>query len=115
MTCGSKRYLNTLYPGLRTPREPDPRNQISLQLNEKIDEVARKLSGLSLQNYKNPYVHIDWPATLPDDAWYFREDLISIVDQPEYAALSLDQRKRLSFFEQINFLSQASHRAEGKT
>ena len=78
-------------------------------MNDRVDEMARRLSGLSVENYKNPYVHVVWPETLPDEDWYFREDLISIVDQPEYQALSVAQRKRLSFYEQVNFFSLNVH------
>jgi hypothetical protein len=78
-------------------------------MSQALDEIARRLSGMSVESFKNPYIHIDWPEALPDDACYFKRDLISIRTQPEYEALSQGEQDRLGFHEQINFFSLNVH------
>lgn len=53
---------------------------------------------------------IDWPATVaPDAEWFMTPELLSAAGLPEFEALPEPQRKRLSFFEAVNFFSLNIH------
>ena len=51
----------------------------------------------------------DWPATLDDDAWYFTPELVSLYGTEAWDALDEPARKRLAFFEAVNFFSLNIH------
>jgi hypothetical protein len=53
---------------------------------------------------------IDWPASVaPDGEWFMSPELLSLAGLPELEALPEPQRKRLSFFEAVNFFSLNIH------
>ena len=53
---------------------------------------------------------IDWPdAVMPDDAWFMSPELLSLAGLPEFDSLPEPRRKRLSFFEAVNFFSLNIH------
>jgi len=59
---------------------------------------------------RQPLAHADaWPVALEADSWFFTPELISLHGTPEYAALDLQARQRLSFFEAVNFFSLNLH------
>jgi len=52
---------------------------------------------------------IDWPAALDREAWYLSPELLSIYGTPAFNALDEGARKRMSFFEAVNFFSLNVH------
>jgi hypothetical protein len=53
---------------------------------------------------------IDWPrSVVPDDEWFMTPELLSLAGLSEFEALPEPQRKRLSFFEAVNFFSLNIH------
>ncbi len=82
-------------------------------MSSNIQDVARKLSDLSVKTYYCPYSSIIFPETISENEiesnWFVTPELISIYGQPEYEAMTEQQKKRLSFFETINFFSLNIH------
>ena len=54
-------------------------------------------------------VHLDWPDELAPDQWCFSPELLSLYGTPAYDALSEPARRRLSFYEAVNFFSLNLH------
>lgn len=71
--------------------------------------IVEKLCRASEREYYNPYDSFAWPETLDMNEWYMSPQFISIYATPTYAAMTEEQRKRLSFFEAVNFFSLNIH------
>ncbi len=69
----------------------------------------QRLCEQSRANYRNPYAGFVWPETLPADAWCMSPELISLSGTSVFESLSQTARKRLSFFEAVNFFSLNVH------
>lgn len=52
---------------------------------------------------------IEWPAALDREAWHLSPELLSLYGTPAYESLDEGARKRLSFFEAVNFFSLNVH------
>jgi para-aminobenzoate N-oxygenase AurF len=74
-----------------------------------LDQIVDKLCEASRAAYYSPYGEISWPDALPEDAWYFSPELVSLAGTETYATLEERQRQRLSFFEAVNFFSLNVH------
>ena len=75
-----------------------------IDFNRFLDE----LSVISEENLIDP-ADFTWPRELDEDAWYFTPELISIFGTATWHALDERARKRLSFFEAVNFFSLNIH------
>lgn len=73
-----------------------------------FEQFLIELSNTSEAEFINPS-DMNWPATADADAWYFSPELISIYDSPAWHDMDDQQRKRLSFFEAINFFTLNIH------
>ena len=73
--------------------------------------LAGKLSGISVANRGNPYAAMEsWPQQLePTEAWHTSLPLISLAGTPDFDSLSEADRKRMSFYEAVNFYSLNIH------
>src|SRR5437868_6875978 len=78
-------------------------------MSHDISQVAKKLTAQSIKGFYNPFTHIQFPETLDKNQWFVSPELISIFGTPEWEALSEDQKKKLSFFEEVNFFSLNVH------
>lgn len=67
-----------------------------------------KLCEASRRDYANPY-DLKWPETLDQNQWCFSPELISIYGTDVYDKLSEADKKRLSFYEAVNFFSLNIH------
>lgn len=76
---------------------------------DRLAKIASKLSVASEKKYTNPYTEFSWPVSLDGDCWYFSPELISLYGTETYNALSEQERKRLSFWEAVNFFSLNIH------
>jgi P-aminobenzoate N-oxygenase AurF len=71
--------------------------------------LVERLCRASRDAYRNPYATIDWPETLEPEAWCMTPELLSLHGTEAYAALCGETRKRLAFFECVNFFSLNIH------
>lgn len=67
-----------------------------------------KLSRASLHNFLGPG-SIHWPECLPEDGWFFTPELISLYGTAAWESLDAGGRRRLSFYEAVNFFSLNVH------
>jgi hypothetical protein len=74
-----------------------------------VAAMVERLCALSRDAYANPYGAIDWPHAIDPDAWCMSPELISIHGTDAYRALGDAGRKRLAFFECVNFFSLNIH------
>ena len=74
--------------------------------NFKLD--LDKLSRASSRNFLDP-AQLEWPASVDTSAWNFTPELISLYDTPAWHQLDDSARKRLSFYEAVNFFSLNIH------
>lgn len=75
---------------------------------EKFAKMIEKLCEASRRDYANPY-DLKWPETLDRDQWFFAPELLSIHGTDVYEKLSEIDKKRLSFYEAVNFFSLNIH------
>lgn len=69
-------------------------------------ELAPRLSDASVRKSWDVYSAFDWPESLsPEAHWYMSPELISIHGTPVWEKLDEAERKRLSFYEIVNFFS----------
>lgn len=71
--------------------------------------TARRLSELSVRDYRSPYDGIDWPETVDRQQWFTSPELISLYATPMWDSLTDEGRKELSFWEAVNFCSLNIH------
>ena len=71
--------------------------------------LVRRLCAASVDEAVAPASQLDWPDSLPEDAWYFTPELISLHGTPEYDGLDERARQRLSRLEALNFFSLNIH------
>lgn len=67
-----------------------------------------RLSRASAKNFLDPG-QLEWPEEASAEHWYFSPELISLHGSPTWDALDEAGRKRLSFFEAVNFFSLNVH------
>jgi hypothetical protein len=74
-----------------------------------LEKLADRLSEASVKSYQSPYEAVVWPEAVDPDAWYFSPELMSLYGTPAWDALDEAGRKRLSFWEAVNFFSLNIH------
>jgi len=74
-----------------------------------LDRMVDNLCAASRHAYRNPYAGLSWPDRLPEDAWCFSPELLSLHGTPAYEALPEDGQRRLAFFEAVSFFSLNVH------
>ncbi|MET7575695.1 diiron oxygenase [Streptomyces sp. NPDC005492] len=85
-----------------------------MSLADSVAAVARRLSEVSQHSYQNPYTALDWPETVdPDVDWFSSPELLSLVGTREWDAMPEAGRKRLAFYEAVNFYSLNIHGEKG--
>ena len=73
------------------------------------EELAGRLSEASVRKTWDVYTAFDWPERLePDAHWYMSPELISIHGTEPWEQLGEPERKRLSFYEIVNFFASAT-------
>ena len=68
-------------------------------------KTVRKLCDASVKDYINPYSYLDWPEAMDLEQWFTSPELISLHGMDIYDGMTKADRKRLSFYEAINFFS----------
>ncbi len=74
-----------------------------------LEATVERLCRVSVEQCIDPHSRIEWPERVDEGAWYTSPELISLFGTPAYEQLSKAQRKRLSFFEAVNFFSLNIH------
>ncbi len=74
-----------------------------------LRELVAKLSAASRKTAIDPYSRLEWPATLEREQWFMSPELLSLYGTPFYETLREAERRRLSFFEAVNFFSLNIH------
>ena len=75
-----------------------------------LGEVVDRLSRSSRSTYQNPYEALDWPDALdPEAAWFTSPELSSLAGTAWWDGLDEPGRRRLSFWEAVNFFSLNIH------
>lgn len=72
---------------------------------ERLSQVLDRLIGKSIDGYYNPYRTFEWPDSLPADALWMSEDLMSPYGTELAGELDPATLHRLSRWESINFYS----------
>ena len=72
-------------------------------------QMVEKLCRASRRQYLDPYTYLEWPERLDPDQWQFSPELISLYETAAYKGLTEAQRKKLSFYETVNFFSLNIH------
>src|SRR5439155_16372831 len=67
------------------------------------------LSAQSIEDYYNPYKTFEWPDSLPENMWWMSPELTTTAGTELDDELDLEQRRRLSRVESINFYSLNVH------
>jgi hypothetical protein len=81
-----------------------------MSLADSVGVVARRLSRVSEHSFQNPYTALDWPeAVHPEADWFSTPEYLSFAGTPEWDALPEASRKRLAFYEAVNFYSLNIH------
>jgi hypothetical protein len=74
-----------------------------------MDATVERLADLSRRHYHNPY-DVSWPQTVvPDESWCTAPELTSLYGTPLWDDMAEPARRRLAFFEAVNFFSLNIH------
>jgi para-aminobenzoate N-oxygenase AurF len=71
--------------------------------------TVKRLCDASIKDYFNPYSSFEWPESLDPEQWFTSPELISLHGMNVYEDLTEAERKRLSFYEAVNFFSLNIH------
>lgn len=71
--------------------------------------TVKKLCDASIKDYINPYSSFDWPEAVNPEQWFTSPELISLHGTDVYENLADAGKKRLSFYEAVNFFSLNIH------
>ena len=71
--------------------------------------AVERLCEASRRDYVDPYSSLEWPDALDIEQWFTSPELISIHGSEAYNRLLEPERKRLSFYEAVNFFSLNIH------
>ena len=73
-------------------------------------ELAVRLSRASVKKLWNVFGDIDWPeAVAPEAEWFMSPELVSLHGTTTWDGLDEPARRRLSFYELVNFFSLTLH------
>ncbi|HTJ66808.1 MAG TPA: diiron oxygenase [Actinospica sp.] len=76
-----------------------------LEHTAELEQALARLVAMSERDYYDPYTLFDWPASLPDDAYWMSPELMSVHGTKVGARLTEPQLRALSKWESINFYS----------
>ncbi|HCT76157.1 MAG TPA: AurF domain containing protein [Micromonosporaceae bacterium] len=73
-------------------------------------QTSQRLSRLSQRAYQNPYLHVEWPATVqPERDWFSTPEYGSLHGTPLWSELDAPARRRVAFHEAAGFYSLNIH------
>ncbi len=71
--------------------------------------VLAKLCAASRVDFANPYAGFAWPEAVDPAAWYMSPELVSLHGTDAWNRLDESGRRRLAFYEAVNFMSLNIH------
>jgi len=74
-----------------------------------VDPVIERLCAASRAQYTNPYTAFEWQEALDPELWCMKPELVSLAGTSIYERLSEAQKRKLSFYEIVNFFSLTLH------
>lgn len=74
-----------------------------------ITQTAHKLADASLKRMNDAFLRVNYEDTLDETLWQMPEEYISIYFEPEYQALDVKAKMKLSLLEMINYFSVNIH------
>jgi len=74
-----------------------------------LSETVERLCEASRRKALDPYLAVQWPETIDLAAWYTSPELVSLEGTEIWDALPDETRKRLAFWEAVNFYSLNVH------
>jgi hypothetical protein len=77
-------------------------------MSGQLEEVAQRLTDASVHAAAE-FEPLAWPEAIPGDAWCMSPELVSIHGLPSWEALDEAARRRLAFFECVNFFTLNIH------
>jgi hypothetical protein len=77
--------------------------------SDDFTSLLEKLCAASRDDFANPYKDFEWPERLEDDAWHMSPELVSLHGTEIWESLDEATRRRLAFFEAVNFFSLNIH------
>ena len=80
-----------------------------MQTQQRLTEVANRLSELSREQHYNVYELFEWPDSLPDDRYWIAPELMTCHGTPAWDELDEPARLRLARWESVNFFSLNVH------
>jgi hypothetical protein len=72
-------------------------------------EIVERLSRVSVEQAFDPFTLVQWPDELDQEQWFTSPEFISLYGTDVYQTMSESQRRRLSFYEAVNFYSLNIH------
>jgi hypothetical protein len=80
-----------------------------------LDSTVHRLSKLSQRSYQNPYLELEkWPEeVLPEQDWFSSPEYLSLYGTPWWDRFDEPTRRRLAFYEAVNFFSLNIHGEKG--
>jgi len=79
-----------------------------------LQETSQRLSHLSERSYQNPYTALQWPEQVePERDWFSSPELLSVYGTRVWDRLDEPARRRLAFYEAVNFYSLNIHGEKG--
>jgi len=76
---------------------------------KRLVSTVEKLCETSRRNYLNPYSALEWPPALDAKWWFTTPEFISLYGTEIYEPLTEAEKRRLSFYEAVNFFSLNIH------
>ncbi len=74
-----------------------------------MQSTVDRLCRTSVDNVIDPHAALAWPESMDREQWFTSPELISLYGTAVWEAMNEAQRKRLSFFEAVNFYSLNIH------
>ena len=74
-----------------------------------IETTVARLCNTSIANVIDPHEALEWPDHMDRDQWFTSPEFITLYGTDVWEGMDEAQRKRLSFFEAINFFSLNIH------
>jgi hypothetical protein len=82
---------------------------IDMSVEDRLEPLVARLSARSVEDRFNPYEYFQWPASLPEDAFWMSRELLTVHGTPAEAELSEADLMRLSRWESAHFYSLNVH------
>lgn len=74
-----------------------------------LPQLVDRLCAASRREFYSPFEGLVWPDELPEEAWHFTPELVSLYGSEAWEGATERQRRRLAFYEAVSFFSLNIH------